>query len=455
MNFLLPLTLSWILGSVFLFLDGRRRWVAVSAAGGLLAVLILDLRLLLMLPLEGEVFFEVTTGNWPVGIGIRLRVDRLALFFGAICGGILAAVMVHEAYGTRGTRLFPALILLLSTGLHGAFFTGDLFNFYVFFELAVVTSFALAAYGYGRAEIRGTFIYAIVNLLGSVLFLMGVAAVYQSTGTLDLIQLNEKIDAGETKTLILAATLLFVGLSVKLGLFPFHSWVPVLYSHARPAVASAMTGALVNIGAYGLLRIGFSAFDQAREQASVFLIALGAIASVYGAVLAFRRRQPAKIIAYSAVMHAGYIVLCFGIGSASGVSALLLIVLAGSIDKAAMFLSLDAAGPARRLSSLIAASSIAGLPLTAGFFAKVQLFRAALEAPGRIAVILALIFSTAVILVAVFRFWQLIRDADSPPQARGAMALTLAIAIVLLGLVPAPIVNLTWNITAELLKGAK
>ncbi len=450
MSFLLPLTVSWILGSVFLFLDGRRGWVAVSAAGGLLAVLALDLFLLVVLAQENRVSFEVTTGNWPPGIGIRLQIDRLSLFFGAICGGILAAVMVHEIRATRSARLFPALLLLLSSGLHGAFFTRDLFNFYVFFELAVVTSFALAAYGYGRAEIRGTFIYAVVNLLGSILFLMGVAAVYHATGTLDLIQLSEQMDAEETKILILPAVLLFVGLSVKLGLFPFHSWVPVLYTHARPAVASAMTGALVNIGAYGLLRLGFLVFDQAREQASVFLVGLGAIASVYGAVLAFRRAHPAKIIAYSSVMHAGYIVLCFGIGSTSSIAALLLIVLAGSLDKSTLFLALNAAGSAQRLSSLIAASSIAGLPPTAGFIAKVQLFRAALEAPGSSAVILALILSTTLILASVFRFWQLIREADTSPQAHSAMALVLGIAIVLFGLLPAPLVHLTWIITAEL-----
>lgn len=454
MIFLLPLTLSWLLGSVFLFLDGRKRWVAASSAVALLVVLALDLCLLLVLTFKEETAFEVITGGWPPGIGIRLHVDRLSLFFGAICGSILAAVMVHEACATRSARLLPALLLLLSSGLHGVFFTGDLFNFYVFFELAVVTSFALAAYGYGRAELRGTFIYAVVNILGSVLFLIGVAAVYNSTGTLDLTQLSARIGAEETEALILPATLLFVSLSVKLGLFPFHSWIPVLYSHARPAVASAMTGTLVNIGAYGLLRIGFLTFEQAWNQASTFLVVLGTIASVYGAVLALRRTHPAEITAYSGVMHAGYIVLSFGIGGTLGVAALLLTVLAGSIDKSTMFLSLDASGTARRLSSLIAASSIAGLPLTAGFLAKVQLFRAALEAPGREIVLLALILSTTFMLAAVFRFWRLANDTLAPHPAHGAMALTLGLVILSLGLLPEPIVMFIGNITAELLGGS-
>ena len=92
------------------------------------------------------------------------------------------------------------------------------------------------------------------------LFLIGVAATYRIVGTLDLAQIAERIGGADDEALILSASMIFAGLSVKLGLFPFHSWVPVLYSHARPAVAAVMTGALVNLAAYGLLRFGFGAF---------------------------------------------------------------------------------------------------------------------------------------------------------------------------------------------------
>src|SRR5690606_22186814 len=124
-------------------------------------------------------------------------VDGFGLWFATICAGVAAAVMIHEGATRVGSRLFPALLVLMCAGLHGAFFTGDLFNFYVFFEISVVTSFALAAYGYGRAEVRGSFVYVALNLLGSVLFLFGVAALYPTTGTLDFTDIAVRAARGE------------------------------------------------------------------------------------------------------------------------------------------------------------------------------------------------------------------------------------------------------------------
>src|SRR5690606_6946715 len=175
---LAPLIASWGLGAVLLLLDGRRAWVCALAAAGLAAVCAADLALLAHLTIAPGPGFETVTGSWPQGVGSRLHVDRLGLVFSALTSAVLTAVMIHEAGERLRSRLFPALLLFLATGLHGAFFTGDLFNFYVFFELSVVASFALAAYGYGRAEVRGAFVYIAINLLGSVIFLVGVAIVY-------------------------------------------------------------------------------------------------------------------------------------------------------------------------------------------------------------------------------------------------------------------------------------
>src|SRR5699024_10409266 len=160
----------------------------------------------------------------PVGIGIRLRVDGFALFFGAASAVVITAAMVHERGPRARSGYLPALFLFMCAGLHGAFFTGDLFNFYVFFEVSVVTSFALAAYGYGRHEARAAFIYIAVNLLGSVIFLTGVAVIYLQTGLLDLMGLALGDEGPWSGISHLGAALLFVALSLKLGLFPLHYW---------------------------------------------------------------------------------------------------------------------------------------------------------------------------------------------------------------------------------------
>lgn len=405
MSPLLPLILCWIGGVALLPADGRRRGISYTAVVLLALVLVADLWFLLQMPGEARPAFETVTGGWPPGIGIRLYVDALSLFFGAVCAGVLVAVMQHEARVGPGSRHLPGLLLLMCTGLHGAFFTGDLFNFYVFFELAVVSSFVLAIYGYGRAESRGAFIYMTVNLLGSVIFPVGVTGIYLSAGTLDLALLAESMRAREAP-ILLSGALLLTALSLKLGLFPFHGWVPVIYSHARPPIAAALAGALVNIGAYGLLRIGLSVFPDSVAAAQWLLLLLGGTAMVYGAILALARREPAELAAYLAIIQAGYVMLGFGLGTYAAVAAVLLVVLTGSLDKTMMFLALDVRGRSRQYAAFIAAISIAGLPLTLGFVAKVQLFHAGVGPQGSVPVLLAPLFTAEMdILLRLLVVW--------------------------------------------------
>lgn len=450
---LAPLVLAWLLAVVLLALDGRRAWVCALAAAGLLTVLGVDLFLLTEIVTGTGQPFEVVTGGWTQGVGIRLRVDGLSLFFASICAAVLCAVMVHEGRARVRSRLFPSLLLFLCTGLHGAFFTGDLFNFYVFFELSIVSSFALAAYGYGRAEVRGAIIYITINLLGSVLFLSGVAVVYQATGVLDMAQIAaHQSDAGRG-ALTLGATLVFVSLALKLGMFPFHGWVPVLYSHARPAVAAAMTGALVNVGAYGLLRLGFSTLAPERADGAEVLVLLGASAGVYGALLALRRTRPAEVLAYSAVAHAGYVVFGVGVGGVHGAGAVLLVVLSGSLDKALMFLSLGSTRRAARHAALVGAASAAGLPITVGFFSKIELLRSAMQPWTHWLALLALVAVSVLILAAMMRFLRMLRCHDPPDEAGAAAAVALAGVVVVLGLVPAPVVAFVARLSHEVTGG--
>lgn len=449
---LLPLVVPWLVGTVLLFVNGCARWVSWLAAAILAASAVLELVLLVDLSVGDGHPLELVTGNWPQGIGIRLYVDRLALFFGVITAGVLAVVLVHEVRVGVRSRLFPGLLLLLGTGLHGAYFTGDLFNFYVFFELAVVSSFALASYGFGRKEVRGALIYVAVNLFGSMLFLVGVASLYHEIGTLDFEQIQATV-AGGGRVMVMSAALLFAALSVKLGLFPFHGWVPVLYSHARPAVAAALSGALVNIGAYGLLRLGTSVLDVARDAGAVVLVVVGLVATGYGALLALRRRDPAEFAAYTSVVHAGYLVFALGIGGVDGAAAILLTVLAGSVDKTAMFLALDLRGRTRARLALIIACGVAGLPFTLGMLSKLQLFRAALASAEPLPVTAAFLVSAALVLAAAFRFVALARRDERVGGGSVWPVAVLMTSSVVLGVVAEPVVRIAYSIALELTRG--
>lgn len=436
---ILPLAISWLCAPVFLLFDGRRAPVCWSATAAIASVAVADIAFLADIILHDRGALTMVAGDWPAGVGIRLHIDGVSLFFGAVCSAVMTAAMAHEAMSEVRSAGFPALLLFMCAGLHGAFFTGDLFNFYVFFEISVVSSFALAAYGFGREEFRGAFIYIVVNLLGSVLFLTGIAVVYHITGTLDLVDLWRRGSDVGRGVPYLGAALLFAALSLKLGLFPLHFWVPVLYSHARPAVAAVMSGALINIGAYGLLRIGMLSAETARADGAILLVVLGSVAILYGALLAARRETPAEVIAYASIAQAGYIVLALGAGGPLGAAAALLAVLGGSIEKATMFLAGAGTGAVRATTALIAAGGVAGLPLTVGFVAKVELFQAAVLAPAAPIAPVALVLGSALLVVAAVRFWTLLRRAPRPERPNPGIPVVLAGATVVLALAAAPL----------------
>src|SRR5690606_24506255 len=239
----------WIAGVLLLLLDGSRRAVAGLGAAVLLAVCAADLTFLWHAASAGPI--DVVTGGWPPGVGIRLRGDVTAYLFSSVTSAVLAAVLAHHVLSPERFRAMPGLITLLCAGLHGVFLTGDAFNFYVFFELAMVTSFSIASYGRGRRELTATIGFVMVNLLGSVLFLIAVASLYHVTGTLDFVQLGQRSPRASPGSDVLVGAMLVAAFALKLGMFPFHAWVPPVYRDARPASSVALAGALAMIGIYG------------------------------------------------------------------------------------------------------------------------------------------------------------------------------------------------------------
>lgn len=434
MTFLWPLCIAWVMAAVVGLLDGRRRWVGVLAASVLASVLALDVASLACACAPDA--RQVVTGGWPEGIGIRLRVDALSAIFATLSSLVLFSVMLHELFGEVESRAFPALVLFLCAGLHGVFFTGDAFNFYVFFELSMVASFVLAGYGLGRAELRATFLFVVVNLFGSVVFLGGVASLYHVTGTLDFVQVGARSPAKTGPYLLLPAALFFVAFGLKLGLFPFHLWVPVVYRDTRPAVAAALAGALANIGSYGLLRFGHEALARELALASPLLVWFGAASALYGTVLAFGRRSFREAIAYASIAQAGYLFVALGVTERVGVYAVVFLAIAGGIDKSVAILATDVPGRAGRFASAIAAMSIAGLPLTLGFVSKLALLRAALGA-GRHswALVAVLVAASALTIAFMFRRWLSgahERAGAEPSPLRSGVVVSLAIALVVL-----------------------
>lgn len=451
--------LVWFAAVLLAVADGRRAWV------GWLSVAVLSVSLGAVFYLAYLVFrdgtLQMVSGSWAPGVGIVLRADALGVTFAAISGTAILAALVYEVLRGITARVFPSVTLFLALGLFGLFLTGDAFNFYVFFEIAMIASYVLVGYGGGPRQTRAAFIFATVNLLGSVMFLIAVAALYNLTGTLQMSAISERIEEQALVPSVLTAVVIFVAFGVKLGLFPFHFWLPAVYTGVRPAVAAMLSGALANIGSYGILRFGGEILPRELETGSTALIVLGTASIIYGAAQAISRRRSSEVIAYSAIGQVGYVMIAIAIGGPVGYAAAVLYSIVNALNKVLLFLCCGLRGWLAGFAFVIGVFSVAGLPPAAGFVGKAALFEAGIVEGS--AVLVALVFlGGALSFVYMFQIYQRnywvmpageeVSSKPSPVRLR-VVAVALAVLIVALGLWPELLLGVSQGAASVLVGG--
>jgi multicomponent Na+:H+ antiporter subunit D len=399
----------------------------------------------------------VTTGDWPAGVGITLRADALGVLFALLSSLALLAATAHEVLDGVRERVFPGLVVLLAAGLTGVFLTGDLFNFYVFFELAMTAAYILSTYGGTRRVLGAALVFTTVNLLGTFVFLLSVAGLYHVTGTLDMTLEGARMEEVDANAGILIAVGFFVAFSVKLGLFPFHFWLPTVYTGARPAVAAILSGGLANIGAYGLLRFGAELLPNELALASTALIVIGSASILYGGLLAVSRRTASEMLAYSAIGQVGYVLVAIGIGGPVGFGAAVLYTIVNALNKTLLFLTAEMRGALVGAAFALGVLSVAGVPPAAGFIGKLELFRAAAGDPVLIALLFlggALSFVYA-FQIYQFDFWRGERTGPRSAWPQQAVVAALALLVLAAGLWPEPLLALSHDAAAVLTGGGR
>ena len=449
---------GWVLAVALAFADGTRRWVRIGAVAGMGVVLAC------IVTLAWRVFSAgpqtQVAGGWEPALGITLRADALGVTFAVLSSAMLLAAMAHEASGGVKARSFPALVAFMAAGLNGIFLTGDVFNFYVFFELSMIGAVALTAYGGESRPLRAAYTFGVVNLLGSVFFLAGTAAIYHVTGTLEMREIALRAPTLPPQTTLAIGAVFFVAFGVKLGLFPFHFWVPPVYRDAHPAVAAILSGALASVGSYGLLRFGGEVLAGSLPAARETLLPLAVLSVLYGSVLAMTRTRVSEVLAYSSVSQAGYILLVASLATPAAFAAAVLYAVVNAVNKTLLFLALPQHGRLVSGAFAVGAASVAGLPPAAGFFGKIALFRAGVEGAEQWAfTAVAAIVAGSILSIAYTsrayqrRFWQRPPGAPSPVLTRLVSA-TLALLVLALGLWPAPLATASRQAGAALAGGA-
>lgn len=352
-------------------------------------------------------------GGWEPPLGIALTAEGLTAAFLVLTAVLSLAIGATRALGpppAKGAAIFWPLMLVLITGMNGAFLSADLFNIYVTLEVAAAASVGLAVLSGSPAALRAGLNYLLAGLLGGILMLFGIGLVYFAHGRLDLAGLGAVVGTAPTDTIALTA--IIAGLALKAALFPLHAWLPAAHSNAQAPVSALLSALVLKAPLYVALRLWVGIFDPSAALGTV-LGAMGAGAILWGSVQALRADRLKLLVAYSTVAQVGLIALAFGL-SATDPAAIawtgaVVLMLAHGLAKAAMFLAAgriatevghdriaDLDRAARRptlaqFSFALAAISLIGLPPTLGFAGKWMLMEGAVRADAWIWVAAAMI----------------------------------------------------------------
>lgn len=405
-------------------------------------------------------------GHWPNGIGVYLAANWAAPFGIALLADRLSALMLlTTALLAACTLLYSALrwsrigvhyhsfFQFLLMGINGAFLTHDLFNLFVCFEVMLAASYGLLLHGYNAARLQAGMQYIAVNLVASLLFLIGVALIYASTGTLGMSDLAARIASASPADMALlkvGIAVLVIAFLIKSAMWPLGFWLPTTYAAASPPVA-AMLVLMTKVGAYIILRLWLLVFSGDAGAAAGYgmdLLLWGGMATiVFGAAGLLSSETAGRLAGYGAIVSSGTLLAVIGYGQASLVTAGLYYLLGSTFGMAAFVLLIELIERIRSpgaallavtmeafaiedapdppvgvgipaalaflgLSFAACALIIAGLPPLSGFIAKFSLFHALLNPAAPEAaigpagwVLMALIFlSGLAAIISLMRF---------------------------------------------------
>jgi len=473
--FLLPLFAAISMPVVCL---KHRHWsqpISLTILAAMVLVSILNLHNVIH---HGEVRYAFS--GWTAPLGIEWVADGLASVILVLLSvlGLLGVVFTGptspKALGGRIVHYYT-LILLFFSALTGIVFARDLFNLFVFLEVAAISSYALIGVAGGRA-LFAAFRYLILGTIGASIYLLGVSYLYAVTGTLNMADMADKLPfLLGSKALVGGLLFIFIGLGIKMALVPFHAWMPEAYAYAPDSVSPILASLLTKIALLAWVRIIYWVLNASIVVYGIpilLLVAvLGALAAVIGASLALAQRDLKMMFAYGGISHIGIILIGIGQGNQTGFVGGVFYLLNDAVMQAALFFlagvafchygvrTIDDIGrvgkqaPWLTGSLIVIALGMVGLPPTGGFFGKWNIILGALEA-GNYVSVAAVVLSTLLTLAYFVKLFEGIfrqtstrldvQFGEIPLSFKMTLGVTSA-AIMLLGLFSSPIVQLLLN----------
>jgi len=427
-------------------------------------------------------------GGWSAPWGIELKIGNLSAFFLLVVAFVSVPVSLFavnnlsdEVGGKERVTRFYVLYLLLGGAMAGMAVTNDLFNVFVLVEVATLSCCGLVSSRNRPQAAEAAFTYLIMATLGSTLVLGGIGFIYIITGHLNMGFAYEELNRiwqNSPHVVWMAFSFMLVGFGVKSALFPLHIWLPDAHSAAPSPASAILSGVAVKGYLICLLKILYRVFGHTLMQEFAvhrILVLAGTVAIIAGSILALTQVELKRRLAFSTVAQVGYIILGMGLVNIKGLTGTLFYLASHAVIKSTLFLAAGAiiaatgkkninelAGIGRKMPITMAAFTIGslgltGIPLFSGFIGKWNLILGSLESGNIIPIAVIIVGS---VLCAAYLF-PIVRvayfepapeeDWKDPGFTQKIALIMLASAVVILGIIPGPFLELAERAAAELL----
>ena len=425
---ILPIIIPLIAG-LFMVIFRKKLYMQRSVA--LLAVLATGIvAMLLAVQVKDEGIQVLQAGGWAAPYGISLVADMFAVILLIITAFVSFCCLFYAFYTIgkiREQNFFYPLFLFMISGVNGSFLTGDIFNLFVFFELMLISSYALITLGGEKKQLRESIKYILINVMSSFFFLVAVAYLYAVTGTLNMAHLSIRVaEAGQGGLMTTVAILLLMVFSLKAGLVLFQ-WLPGSYSVPPTAVAAIFAALLTKVGIYAIFRMFTLIFYHQPEITHLLIGIMGAVTMLLGAIGAVSKWDIKGILTYNVIVSVGLILAGLAAFTTGSITGSVFYLVHDINVKALMFLIggtviyLTGTAHLKEMSGLIrthpflgwmffsGALALAGIPPFSGFLGKVLITKGTFEAGdywlGAIGLMSSLLVLYSIMKIFMNVFW--------------------------------------------------
>ncbi len=434
-------------------------------------------------------FQMVEEHGWLGGLTYKMGVDGISVLFVMLTTFLMPIVIGASWHVEHRVKEYMIAFLVLETLMIGVFCALDLILFYFFFEAGLIPMFLIVGIWGGKDRIYASFKFFLYTLLGSLLMLVAMIAMYREAGTTDIEALLIHKFSSETvaifgwqivggmQTLMWLA--FFASFAVKMPMWPVHTWLPDAHVQAPTAGSVVLAAILLKMGGYGFLRFSLPMFPVASDLMANFVFTLSVIAIIYTSLVALMQEDMKKLIAYSSVAHMGFVTMGIFAANQQGVDGAIFQMLSHGFISGALFLSvgviydrmhtrdIEAYGglvirmPAFALIFMLFTMGNVGLPGTSGFVGEFLTMAGAFQANTWVAFFAA----TGVILSAAYALWlyrrvvfgdlikESLRQISDMDRREKLLFAPLIVFTIVLGLYPALVLDQIGPSVSALLEG--